>query len=100
MDSLDHRDIRDHYTPDTVLKQDYYRTANAINRQSSNVNYYADGYATYYVPDTLDDLIDKVFKKMIDRCIAQGYYDCYNTVVPLVNPHLRESFERMIRKLT
>lgn len=92
-------DIRDHYTPDTVLKQDYYRTANAIDKQSSNVNYYADGYATYYVPDTLDDFIDKVFKKMVDRCVSQEYFDVCNTVVPLVNPNLRNSFENMIYNL-
>lgn len=92
-------DIRDHYTPETVLKQDYYRTANAIDRRSPNVKYYAEGYASYYIPDTLEDFIDKVFTKMVDRCISQEYFDICNTVVPVVNPLLRDSFESMIYKV-
>jgi hypothetical protein len=92
-------DIRQHYTPDTVLQQDYHLTSIALNNNSKHVNVYANGYATYYRPDTFEHFVDTLFRKLVDRCIDQGYVDIYNGEVPLVNPAMRDSFEGLMSKL-
>lgn len=93
-------DIRDYYKPETVLKQDYHKTLAAIENNSKHVNYFRDGYAIYYHPDSIDGFIDGLFNRLIDRCITNGFYDIHNSLVPIINPELRESFEQLINYFT